>query len=372
VSKVLKAAAQWAVVALLCLAAAELALRLQQWAGPLYDLEERSANFDWYSDVVNHRPVRHSVHTFTGKSMYGALDGVTYTEDFDELGIRQPVSSAGAGNCPNRISILFMGDSFIEGYDVPHTVPDKVAHRLADEYGICTTIYNSGLSSYSPAIFVPLARQLMPVLKPDYIVVDVDETDFEDDVYRYEPLLVRDSHGRNVGVRASPLYVEVTRRVIEMRSRPFYLQRLVEKLRLRHLVQQAPARDFTFSRDHGDDLEVRYARELSIFRRNLSELIHVLGAGLSSNGHIVFIRHPHLEHLTPQGKGFVWNGAVGATVGQVAKAHGAQFFDAVPVLRQRFGGQPQKYYWPGDMHYNFEGSDLYADSVADFLAQTLR
>jgi len=130
VSKVLKAAAQWAVVALLCLAAAELALRLQQWWGPLYDLEANSANYDWYSDVVNHRPVRHSVHTFTGKSMFGALDGVTYTEDFDELGIRQPVSSAGAGNCPNRIAILFMGDSFIEGYDVPHTVPAEVAHRL--------------------------------------------------------------------------------------------------------------------------------------------------------------------------------------------------------------------------------------------------
>lgn len=371
-SRVLKAAAQWAVVALLCLAAAELALRLQQWWGPLYDLEVRSANFDWYSDVVNHRPLRHSVHTYTGKSMFGALDGSSYTEDFDELGIRQPVSSGGARNCLNRIFILFMGDSFIEGYDVPHTVPDKVAHRLADEYGICTTIYNSGLSSYSPAIFVPLARKLMPVLKPDYVVVDVDETDFEDDVYRYEPLLVRDSHGQNVGVRASPLYVEVTRRLIEMRSRPFYLQRLVEKLRLRLLEQQAPPRDFKFSLDHGEDLEIRYTSELSIFRRNLSELIRELGAGLSSNRHIVFIRHPHLQHLTPQGKDFVWNGAIGATVAQVAKARGARFFDAVPVLRQSFGSQPQKYYWPGDMHFSFEGLDLYADSVADFLAQTLR
>ena len=371
-SKALKAAAQWAIVALLCLAAAELALRLQQWWGPLYDLEARSANFDWYSDVVNHRPLRHSVHAFNGKSMFGALDGSSYTEDFDELGIRQPVSSGGARDCPNRISILFMGDSFIEGYDVPHTVPDRVAHRLADAYGICTAIYNSGLSSYSPAIFVPLARQLMPVLKPDYVVVDVDETDFEDDVYHYEPLLVRDSHGRNVGVRASPLFVEVTRRLIEMRSRPFYLQRLVEKLRLRHLVEQVPPRDFTFSQDHGDDLEARYARELSIFRRNLSELIGELGAGLPSNSHIVFIRHPHLQHLTPQGKGFVWNGAIGAMVARVARAHGAQFFDAAPVFRQRAGAQPQKYYWPGDMHFSFEGLDLYADSVADFLAQTLR
>jgi hypothetical protein len=265
-----------------------------------------------------------------------------------------------------------MGDSFIEGYDVAHTVPDIVAHRLADEYGICTTIYNSGLSSYSPAIFVPLARRLMPVLKPDYVVVDVDETDFEDDVYRYEPLLVRDSQGQDVGVRASPLNIAVTRRLIEMRSRPLYLLRLVDKIRVRQLIHQAPDRDFKFSLDHGDDLEVRYASGLSIFRRNLSELIGVLGAGLSSNGHIVFIRHPHLEDLTPQGKGFVWNGAIGATVAQVAKAHGARFFDATPALRQRFGGQPQKYYWPGDMHFSFEGLDLFADSVAGFLAQTLR
>jgi hypothetical protein len=247
-----------------------------------------------------------------------------------------------------------------------------VAHRLADAYGICTTIYNSALSSYSPAIFVPLARLLMPVLKPDYVVVDVDETDFEDDVYHYEPLLVRDSHGRNIGVRASPLFVEVTRRLIEMRSRPFYLQRLVEKLRLRHLVRQVPPRDFKFSLDHGADLEVRYASELAIFRRNLSELIGVLGPGLPSNRHIVFIRHPHLQHLIPQGEDFVWNGAIGATVAQVARAQGARFFDAAPVLRERFGDEPRKYYWPGDMHFSLEGLDLYADSVADFLAQTLR
>jgi lysophospholipase L1-like esterase len=139
-----------------------------------------------------------------------------------------------------------------------------------------------------------------------------------------------------------------------------------------HLMRQAPPRDFTFSQDHGDDLEIRYARELSIFRRNLSELVGVLGPALPSNRHIIFIRHPYLEHLTPLGKDFVWNGAVGATVAAFAKANGAQFFDAVPVLRQRFAPEPEKYYWPGDAHFNFEGQQLYADSVADFLAQGLR
>jgi len=37
--------------------------------------------------------------------------------------------------------------------------------------------YNAGYTSYSPAIFVPQAKMLLPVVRPDYIVVDVDETD---------------------------------------------------------------------------------------------------------------------------------------------------------------------------------------------------
>ena len=40
-------------------------------------------------------------------------------------------------------------------------------------------------------IFVPQAKKLLPLVRPDYVVVDVDETDLYDDFARYRDLIVR-------------------------------------------------------------------------------------------------------------------------------------------------------------------------------------
>jgi len=49
------------------------------------------------------------------------------------------------------------------------------------------------------------ARKLLPVVRPDYIVVDVDETDLYDDFARYRNLIVRNQRSQNVGVKVHPL-----------------------------------------------------------------------------------------------------------------------------------------------------------------------
>lgn len=366
------------VVLAICLVSAEAALRLQQAIGPLYDLEARDANLDWYSDTLNHRAEPHKTLQFIGPSMYGAQAGFTYTMTYDEQGIRQPVTRATGEGCARQVSLLFLGDSFMMGYDDAHTVPNRVAEDLLRDRRICSTAYNAGQTSYSPAIFIPFARKLVPAIRPDYVVIDIDETDLVDDVYRYEPLVVHDAQGGVDHVKVSPPLYALHAGLIEMRRHWFYLQRLIDKFWLTQvtvprLLRERPVPDaFLASHDRGPDLEARHAHELAIFERNFNQLIEVIQPSMASVDRIIFINHPHLEHLQSDARGPIFNDLIRRTVQKVAMAHGAAFFDATPELTRRFAGRPQDFYWNGDMHFTFTGLDLYAEAVAGFLAGRLR
>ena len=47
------------------------------------------------------------------------------------------------------------------------------------------------------------------------------------------------------------------------------------------------------------------------------------------------------------------------------------FYDATADLQAAFGGDPARYYWNGEMHFNFEGFDLYGKVLARRLAPML-
>ena len=364
-------------VAAICLVSIEVALRLQQAVGPLYDLEARNVDLDWYSNEVNHKPRLHEAFRFTGRQMYGDLDGFSYTVSYDERGIRQPVMRLAGEGCTKQVSLLFLGDSFVMGYDDAHTVPNLVARRLRDSRHLCSTAYNAGYTSYAPAIFVPLARRLVPALRPDYVIVDVDETDLVDDAYRYDSLITRNAKGENVGVKASPSLYAFSAGLIAMRGHWLYLHRLIDKLWLTlvtvpRLQQERPVPDlFVVAHDHDPQAAQKHAGDLAIFERNIAELIGVIRQTVPAD-HIVFIAHPHLEHLLPPTDARRWNDIVRSSVAKVANAHGALFFDSTPELARHFAGRPQDYYLNGDIHFNFRGMGQYADAVADFLAGTLR
>src|SRR5215472_10359671 len=181
----------------------EIGLRTQQYFGPLYDLEMKNVNLNRedlnsYSDVVNHRPIS---GTFQ-------LHGITFTRSYDDTGVRIIDDKEFLAGCRQPASVLFLGDSFIQGYDDKDTLPYHVAKYFKTELNICIKTYNAGAGSYSPAIFVPQARKLLPILRPDYVVVDVDETDLYDDFVRYRELIVRNDRGQNVAVKGSSIGLE--------------------------------------------------------------------------------------------------------------------------------------------------------------------
>jgi hypothetical protein len=55
-------------------------------------------------------------------------------------------------------------------------------------------------------------------------------------------------------------------------------------------------------------------------------------------------------------------------VRRVCIDNGFPFFDATEILKVRFGSHPDNFYWPGDMHFNFEGLDESSKAVAAFMA----
>lgn len=353
----------------------EIGFRLQQYFGPLYDLEMASVNLNWQSDVVNHQPTPQDQNL----CIYGDSTGFSYKRSFDANGIRITDDTAQQAECENPVSVLFLGDSFMEGYDDKNTLPYHVAKYFKTERGTCLKTYNAGYTSYSPAIFVPQAKKLLPVLRPDYIVVDVDETDLYDDFARYRGLIVRNERGQNVGVKASPIGRECSVGLMEARKHPLYLMRFAA--RLWHSFVHMPAvveknrSDFTlfsYSQDQGADLERKYAEPLASFRNNLQELAEVLKDYTSDGSRVLFISHPHLQHLKPDAKGRLWNNLVSSSVQKICVANSFFFFNATDALKKRSGSRPERFYWGGnDMHFSHEGLAEYSAAVAAFMASAM-
>lgn len=351
----------------------EIGLRLQQYFGPIFDLEMASVNLDWESNELNHKPEPKNQNL----CIYGDLTGFTYERSYDANGIRIVDDKALLAGCQKPISVLFLGDSFMEGYDDENTLPYQVSKYFRTERGICLKAHNAGYTSYAPSIFIPQAKKLLPIVRPDYIVVDVDETDLFDDFARYRKLIVRNARGQNVGVKVSPIGHECSVGLMEAREHTLYLMRFVAKawMSLVHMpavIKKYRTDDlvlFGYSQDQSADLEQKYAAPLATFRANLQELADVLKAYTGDGGRVVFIFHPHLENLKPDEKGHVWNNLVSSTVQQMCVANKFHFFNATAELKRKFGSQPEEYYWPGDMHFSFEGLEAYSKAVAAFMAE---
>lgn len=363
-------------LAIVWIAIFESGFRLQQYFGPLYDLEMADVNLNWESDVVNHQPTPEKQNL----CIYGDSSGFSYKRSFDANGIRIIDDRRLLADCRHAASVLFLGDSFMEGYDDSNTLPYHVANYFRTERGICLKTSNAGFTSYSPAVFVPQARLLLPVVRPDYIVVDVDETDLYDDFVRYRKLIVRNERGQNVGVRVSPIGHECSVGLMKAREHRLYLVRLVAKLWHSYVhmpsviegYRESGISLFSYSQDQGADLEAKYAEPLSAFRQNLQELADVLKDYTGDGSQVLFIFHPHVQHLKPDAAGHLWNDLVSSSVQKMCAANNFLFFNATAALKQRFGPHPENFYWrEGDMHYNFRGLEEYSAVVAEFMASAM-
>lgn len=350
-----------AIFVCLFLAAAELILRAQQLYGPIYNLDFEAYAITQPSDILNHVPDANN-----NLSPYGIH------KRYNSLGMREYSSLKQPDICENPRKILFFGDSFMDGYDDAHTIPSLLTEYFAKD-GVCMDPYNAGMSSYSPAIFVPQARLLVPKIMPEYVVVDIDETDFFDDNFRYKDLISRDENGNNVGVRASPGAKQMMPEINSIRSSSLFVVRLFKvatgtyaKLLNSVKTDQTVSPIFELSRLSPELAREKFRNELAFFQRNIAELISVFRENNIPSERIVFIRHPHLQHISNE-EGPLWNDVIYEAVREVAAKNGVRIYDSKADLRSVFGDHPDKYYFKKDMHFNFEGMKAYSGTVEKFL-----
>jgi hypothetical protein len=368
----------FAIIFVVSLLLIEIALRMQQYFGPIYDLQFDDVTLDGLSDVVNHKPLRKNTRKLSGSSIYGEFDGYEYNFYYDAIGIRQNTLRSNNQQDNFRINILFLGDSFIQGYDDKNTVPQHVWAYLT-KTGLKTNIYNAAFYSYSPAIFIPQSKQIVPRLNPDFILVDIDETDLGDDFIKYRHLIVRDHNGKNIAVKPSPLHYEHQYGFLSIKKNPIFIVRLLKSLYHTKIHMPAFSQRFKtdnrsvleFSRNKIENAKEIYQTEINFFRDNVIELADTLIQLVDDRRKILFLYHPHLQHLKVDSNGQYWNRFVSTTVKEVADYFHIAFYDASDELTTLFNGKPQEYYWDKNIHFNFKGLNIYGELVAKRLLKLI-
>lgn len=341
----------------LALALVELVLRAQQALGPLYDLDiDADISGFGLSDELN--------HTFLSSQTEWNADGIRR--------MRVPNS---VGCAPK---LLFMGDSFMQGLGIDDTIPVHVRDYFHDALHKEICAVNAGASSYSPSVYVPQAKKLIPKVRPDVVIIDIDETDLWDDYYRYRQLVVRDLSGSIVAVRRTPLAEEFRQGLVAAGKKPLYLQRLLAKLYFTRVVY--PRLSAQYRRNMEQDgfwvsrVPIAEARQrdgaaIAYFAATLQDLTETVTRFMGGPQGLIYIHHPHLENLHTSGD--VFNNVVSDTISEVAAHNNVRYYDATDDLKREFGASPECYYIPNDMHFNERGLKAYSLAVAKYLAAAI-
>lgn len=118
--------------------------------------------------------------------------------------------------------VLCLGDSFTEGFQLPYdeTWP-AVLERLAGSAGKRTTCINAGASGGSPAKYIAAAGAYSREFKPDLVVIQVTDSDFDSDLFNatYPFFLVRTGGDFRVGEGAWALDPGLRAKEAAVRSR---------------------------------------------------------------------------------------------------------------------------------------------------------
>jgi lysophospholipase L1-like esterase len=109
----------------------------------------------------------------------------------DEHGFRDVPGRAFTSEHPERFRLLLLGDSFTEGFGVEQA--DSYPRRLEAAYPNDYEVWNLGRMGASPLFYVVMAREFVPRLAPDFVVVQLFDNDLDENRFRHLP---RESGGR--------------------------------------------------------------------------------------------------------------------------------------------------------------------------------
>lgn len=357
------------------LVVAELTLRLQQKLGPVYRLEFTDIHLNYVSDTLNHRNPPGEV---TGKprGYFLGYPPEEYKRSWGEHGIRQETMRPLYPTTGKTITILFMGDSFMEGFGDKHTIPQYIWEyfQTTPLAGAPINLLNVACCTYSPVIYIAQAKQVIPLLKPDIVVVDIDESDYTDDLLRYNDLLVRDQEGKIIAVKRSPLLYTFLNGFVQIQKQPLYLVRLVMKfyhtrIYMPPLYRMYPQGELLEKESRryinclGGETETQFQEGYPAFRKNILELNQTIAGLLKDKNRFLITYHSNNRRIKNRTK---IDTPLLAALRSASKETGTLFYDATQDLTREFGNNPERYYIQIDTlkHFNFRGLKIYSECIA--------
>ena len=117
--------------------------------------------------TVYHADPHYGYYPTSNALAYQSLErGKSIPVQFDKSGFRIPHTGPKLAD-RTGLRLLFLGDSFTHGYGV--TAEESFAYRTAQQLG--ASLMNAGVSGWGLAQMVMRARQIIPSMKPDKVVV---------------------------------------------------------------------------------------------------------------------------------------------------------------------------------------------------------
>jgi len=342
----------------MCLLAVELALRLQ----PYLLLPYPAPSDGNFSKVLHHNGAK-------GDSYF----------------VVSLLGRCGRGET-RRTRLLFLGDSWVEEGTFARGVSRRLAKTLGEGY--CLETVNAGWTSYSPSLYLLKARLVSAEKKPDFIFVNIDDTDFGDEWYRYRHARVRDKEGRLSAVRADLGWGSKLRALARPWERHWHLARLYQRnwlLRgqISALRQRSGSSGDIFFGDYWHIMtfflsktpQADYPAESAYFQKTVEEMLAELKGIAGSPARVFVTHHPHYLSESERPGEIRYNAIVSETTARAAQASGVRFIDALGHMEQIHGKPFERFFkWPQDMfsHLTEEGYEHYGRYVGDAAASAVK
>lgn len=291
--------------------------------------------------------------------------------DINSLGLRDDEV---APKPPGTTRVVVVGDSYTFGYGVEASEAfPSVVEQLCAEGGWPVDVVNAGIPSYSPTLEYLLLRERWADLQPDIVVLALDMSDFQDDLW-FEDLAVYGPHGRLERVRPTPRpgrFQSLYKDLLLVRMFRSALDRLYSRWRSGEELDLPQTHDllrnrFALTRDDlsAAESEPHWQRTLGWMGR-IADLVAGHGARLLvmtyPYGHQVAVDEWETGR---QHYGFARDKVYPATPGEHVERwtrdRGLPALNLFPIFRERSDGT---FYFPFDGHFTPKAQRLAGDEL---------
>ncbi len=276
--------------------------------------------------------------------------------------------------------VLVLGDSFTEGYRYEDTVAPRLEKRLNETFaGRQFEVINCGATTYSPILYYLRLKHQLLALQPDFIILNIDQTDPFDDYWRYRPHYKVDTDGNPHSIGSNPP-AGWGRDVKDWMKEHSYVVRLASGVRSRMIIEPEqrtrleargrplpiPENVFAYHTTMAIDSE-EWRTQIGFCLNNISRVMELCK---QQNIPLTITVYPHRQQIKADDGFALWHREFERRVEQLCRAREVDFYSAYDGLAQAFNeGQPL--YREKDIHFTNQGQRVWGDLISDHFSNAL-